>query len=343
MNTSVFQWKTTKHLTSYLMPSCMPAHSFEPIRGKLERFCFTSENLSNTLGDPIEREVLVHIPIGGDGPLPCIIYLAPFTGTGMARANWRAFSETLPQRHERLVREGKMGPAILVMADTFTSLGGNQFIDSQIMGDWGTWLKEDLRKELNERYEISGFGLVGKSSGGYGALVRGMLDNCWDAIACHSGDCGFELLYGGEMASTVTRIQSKGGEDDFLKYVRDCNSLAGDDFHALMMLAMAASYSDGSLPVDSQTCILDEEKWAEWMAWDPLTMIEDHRNLPPTWIDVGDADQYHIQYGLRRLHARMDELGLTHEWEEFPGTHSGIDHRLDLSLPWLYGHIASIS
>ena len=194
----------------------MPAHSFEPIRGNFERFSFSSPNLNNQLGDPIEMEVLVHIPPNSNGPMPCIIYLAPFTGTGFARANWKAFAETLPQRHERLVKEGKMPPSILVMPDTFTSLGGNQFIDSETMGKWGSWLREDLRSELDSRFNISGYGLVGKSSGGYGALVRGMLDDCWDAIACHSGDCGFELLFGIEMATTLTEIMPHGGVEQFL-------------------------------------------------------------------------------------------------------------------------------
>ena len=316
----------------------MPAHSFEPIRGIFERFSFSSPNLNNQLGDPIEREVLVHIPPNSNGPMPCIIYLAPFTGTGFARANWKAFAETLPQRHERLVKEGKMPPSILVMPDTFTSLGGNQFIDSETMGKWGSWLREDLRSELDSRFNISGYGLVGKSSGGYGALVRGMLDDCWDAIACHSGDCGFELLFGIEMATTLTEIMPHGGVEQFLEYVKQTSSLKGDDFHTLMMLAMAATYSDGTLPVD-ENCKFDDEKWAEWKSWDPLTMIEDHQDLPPCWIDVGDSDQYNIQYGLRQLHKRMTELDIEHEWEEFPGTHSGIDHRLDLSLPWIASRI----
>ena len=60
-------------------------------------------------------------------------------------------------------------------------------------------------------------------------------------------------------------------------------------------------------------------------------------------IDVGDSDQYNIHYGLRQLHSRMSELGIEHEWEEFPGTHSGIDHRLDLSLPWIVSKIQSTS
>tara|TARA_Y100000994_G_scaffold84867_1_gene70059 strand:+ start:3545 stop:4507 length:963 start_codon:yes stop_codon:yes gene_type:complete len=320
----------------------MPAHSFEPIRGILERFTFSSSNLENELGDPIEREVMVHIPPNGQGPLPCIIYLAPFTGTGFARANWRAFSETLPQRHERLVRDGLMEPSILVMPDTFTSLGGNQFIDSKIVGNWGEWLSKDLRQAVESRYDVSGFGLVGKSSGGYGALVRGMMDDCWDAVACHSGDCGFEVLFGIEMGSTLTQVGQHGGVEKFLKYVKDTPSLKGDDFHTLMVLAMAATYSDGTLPVN-ENCIFDDDKWAEWKSWDPLNLIEKYQDLPACWIDVGDSDQYNIHYGLRQLHSRMSELGIEHEWEEFPGTHSGIDHRLDLSLPWIASKIQSTS
>ena len=318
----------------------MPAHSFEPMRGKIERFSFSSNNLSNKLGDPIEREVMVHIPPGANGPLPCIIYLAPYTGTGFARANWKAFSETLPQRHERLVREGKMRPSILVMPDTFTSLGGNQFIDSEIMGSWGKWLSEDLRSQISSKYDISGFGLVGKSSGGYGALVRGMKDDCWDAIACHSGDCGFELIFGIEMASTLTHLEKFQGTEGFLDYVRNCDSLSSDDFHCLMIIAMASSFSDGNLPVD-KNCNFIDQKWDDWKSWDPLVMIDTHKSLPPCWIDVGNKDQYNIQYGLRQLHKQMLELGIEHEWEEFQGTHSGIDHRLDLSLPWIASKISN--
>ena len=140
----------------------MPEHNFAPTMGLLERFSFHSELLANSIGDPLTREVLVHIPvqgleaIGQGERLPVMIYLAPFTSSGLARAGWRAFSETLPQRHERLVNNGLMRPTILVMPDCFTSMGGNQFVDSLILGQWSSWLNGPLKQELSQRYSTNG-------------------------------------------------------------------------------------------------------------------------------------------------------------------------------------------
>ena len=155
----------------------MPKHAFAPVLGQFRRWTLDSTLLENRLGDPTEREVLTHVSPEGmallsEGQtLPVLIYLAPFTSSGPARAGWKAFAETLPQRHERLVKSGDMKPAILVMPDTFTTLGGNQFVDSPVLGNWSTWLAEALKPAIEERYATNGkFGLVGKSSGGYGFL-----------------------------------------------------------------------------------------------------------------------------------------------------------------------------
>jgi hypothetical protein len=47
------------------------------------------------------------------------------------------------------------------------------------------------------------------------------------------------------------------------------------------------------------------------------------------------VDQYDLVYGARRLHRRLEALDVPHRYEEFPDTHSGIDYRMDVSLPWL--------
>ena len=62
---------------------------------------------------------------------------------------------------------------------------------------------------------------------------------------------------------------------------------------------------------------------------------ENLRRLELVYMDCGWRDQYHIQYGCRQLSAALTQRDIPHHYEEFDGTHSGIDHRMDLSLPAL--------
>lgn len=335
----------------------MPEHNFSPISGVLERFTIKTDTLQNRLGDPMEREVLVHIPRQGfdamirEEKLPVIVYLAPYTSSGLGRASWKAFSETLPQRFERICSQGGK-PAILVLVDSFTSLGGNQFVDSPIMGNWATWLSNDLQTEISNRYPVDGtWKLIGKSSGGYGALMLPMFyPDKWTDIACHSGDCGFDLMFKPLLAEALTRISKSGSIDEFLNDFKQSKKIAGDDFHTLMIIAMAASYSPSEpsktselgiqLPINSESAEIDDSLWNEWLKFDPLENVEElfhaYTKLNSVYIDVGVWDQYHIQYGLRRLNKMLVDKGIEsntmYQYEEFEGSHSGIESRLDHSL-----------
>ena len=51
-------------------------------------------------------------------------------------------------------------------------------------------------------------GVMGKSSGGYGALVLGLLHpETFGAVACHSGDMCFEYCYRGDVPKALSQIQ----------------------------------------------------------------------------------------------------------------------------------------
>ena len=113
-----------------------------------------------------------------------------------------------------------------------------------------------------------------------------------------------------------------------------------------MTLAMAASYDPGKtpetaiqLPFDLHTCELDMSRWNQWLSHDPLNLLESYAEqlsaLHMLYIDVGSRDQYNIQYGTRAFVKRLENLGVGHHFEEFDGTHSGMDWRLDISLPKL--------
>ena len=48
-----------------------------------------------------------------------------------------------------------------------------------------------------------------------------------------------------------------------------------------------------------------------------------------------------MQYGTRAFTARLEALGIPHRFEEFDDDHTGVDYRMDRSLPFLYEAIAT--
>ena len=52
-------------------------------------------------------------------------------------------------------------------------------------------------------------------------------------------------------------------------------------------------------------------------------------------LDCGERDQFNSLYGPRRFVRRLNELGIARRYEEFPDNHSGVDYRMDESLPFL--------
>jgi hypothetical protein len=65
------------------------------------------------------------------------------------------------------------------------------------------------------------------------------------------------------------------------------------------------------------------------------TQANNLRSLKALYIDCGEKDQFNLLYGARRFVRRLSELGIAHRYEEFPDNHTGVDYRMDESLPFL--------
>ena len=337
----------------------MPVHNFERPKGKTETIAVDSKALrGNLLGDPSVRNVAVYLPEGYDEsgePLPLFVDLVGFTGSGFSHLAWKPFGESVPQRVDRLVAAGRMGPVVAAFPDCFTSLGGNQYVNSLATGMWEDFLVGEMLPALEDRFHVrkgaAGRAVFGKSSGGYGSIVHGMKHaDTWGAVACHSGDMAFDLVYRNDFPKVLDRL-AKFDRDyrKFLDHIESVEKIDGDDFHVLMTLAMAATYDPDPkgykgirLPVDLETCELDEERWAAWLAHDPVRMVhredclDNLRRLQGLYIDCGFKDQYHLHYGARRFTGTLDEAGIEYRYEEFEDDHSSVDYRMDVSLPYLY-------
>lgn len=341
----------------------MPTHRFERPQGRLESFEIESTAIANnTLGDPSRRTVAVYLPEGYDDSqdsYPLLVDIVGFTGSGLAHLSWKPFGENVAQRVDRLVAEGKMGPAIIAFPDCFTTLGGNQYVNSSVMGNWADFLIEEMVPELESRFRVKPGrdhrGLFGKSSGGYGSILHGMLyAEHWGAVACHSGDMAFDWCYRGDFPKTLMHLARNGGSiEAFVSGLAEKTKISNDDMHTLMVLAMATSYDPAPelpygvrLPVDMETCEMDDTLWSRWLTWDPAQLIEREdvqenlRSLRGLFIDCGSKDQYALLYGARTLKRRLEKLGIDHHYEEFPDNHSSIDYRMDVSLPFLYSKLS---
>ncbi len=336
----------------------MPAHNFTRPQGRIVEVEIESKALAkNLLGDPAARVVAVYLPPGyddGDADYPLFVDLVGFTGSGFAHLNWKAFGESVPQRLDRLAAEGKMGPVVAAFPDCFTSLGGNQYVDSRAMGNWEAFLVDEMLPRLEADFRIrpgrEHRAVFGKSSGGYGAIVHGLRRaDAWGAVACHSGDMAFDLCYRPDFPKTLDALADHGGVEGFLAHVEATPKLKDGEMHALMILAMAATYDPDPkapkgirLPVDLETCALDGERWERWLEHDPLRLVHkpvshaNLRSLRGLYVDCGSKDQYHLVYGARAFRDALVAARIPHRYEEFDDDHSNIDYRMDVSLPYLY-------
>ncbi|KAA3639665.1 MAG: enterochelin esterase [Proteobacteria bacterium] len=331
-------------------------HKISHPKGQITSFPVHSALLKgNALGDPHQRTLTVYLPPSYDSSqsYPVMFYLAAYSNSGLGVTGWRNFGESIPERLDRLIGQQKIGPVIMVFPDCFTSLGGNQYLDSAGVGLYASHVHQELIPFVESRLAVKSGAqhraVLGKSSGGFAAIRFAMdFPGFWGAIANHSGDAGFDLLYRRDFPVVADVLAEFNGDiQKFVKRFWRSKKIMGSHIMALMHICLAATYDpqmDGiRLPFDLHTCELDEQAWSHWLKHDPLHCVDDAVKalsaLNGLYMDCGYRDQFYIHYGMRALAQKLEKHKITHIYEEFNGTHSGIDYRLDESLPFLYEKI----
>jgi enterochelin esterase family protein len=324
--------------------------------GRVEMVRFESEVLKgNAPGDPHQRTVPVYLPPSyaqqPERRYPVVFVLAGFTGRGRMLLNDNLWNPPLDARMDALVAGG-CGEMILVMPDCATRYGGSQYLDSTATGRYETHLIAELVPFVDRTFRTLAArehrGVLGKSSGGYGALVQGMRHpEVFGAVACHSGDMYFEYCYRGDVPKFCAQVQNAGGLAKWFAEFEAARQKKQEDMVALNILGMAAAYSPNpatppfgiDLPCDLETGAFREDIWERWVAHDPVQLLERHaealRAMKLLYLDCGIRDEWHLHLGLRLLVRRLGALGIRHEVEEFDDGHMNVQYRYELSLPKL--------
>jgi S-formylglutathione hydrolase FrmB len=325
------------------------------LRGRLDEHVLESGALrGNALGDPHVRPLWVYAPPGaGDAPLPSLYLIQGHTGQLDMWRNRSAFRPNVLELVDALFADEGCPPALVVFVDAWTSYGGSQFLDSPGVGNYHTYLCDEVVPFVDERYAtLAGAahrGITGKSSGGYGAMVTPMLrPDLFGGLASHAGDALFELCYLPDFrdAARALRDTYDGSFDAFWKDFRSRPAFTkGSDFPLLNTYAMAACYSandDGTvdLPFDPATGQLRDDVWERWLAWDPVRMVDRYadalRGLRAVYLDSGKRDQFYLDLGADAFRRALEAVGVTDVFFElFDGTHSSIEYRYPIALRYL--------
>ena len=334
------------------------------LAGRLDEHLIASQLLrANPLGDPYERPLWVYVPPGYDDEpgrrFPSIYVLQGYTGHVAMWRNRTAYRQPFPETADQVFARQEAPPAIVVYVDAWTAYGGSQFVDSPGTGRYHSYLCDEIVAWVDARYRTLASrdhrGVMGKSSGGFGAMITPMLrPDLFGGLATHAGDALYELCYVPEFAKAVRFLREYEG--DILRWWEDFRSRVAfskeEDDVLLMLLGVTACFSarqDGTpeLPFDPRTGVLRDEVWQRWLDWDPTRMVPRYvnamRSLRAIWIDAGTKDEWFLDIGAQAFRQALAEAGVADEvvhFGLFDAKHGGIDYRYPLSLAWLTNRLA---
>ena len=322
------------------------------MQGRLVRISHSSACLrGNPLGDPHERDLYIYLPPQYDGTrrFPVVMMLAGFGSTHHSIAAWSPWKPNTVELFDRLVTEGACKPALLVLPDCFNRWGGSQFLDSEGTGRYQTYLADEILPFVDAEFQTvpqrEARAVVGRSSGGFGALRLGMdRPDVVSVLGSHAGDAAFDVSMRPMLTSAAIAFDLAGGLRAFAEEVPVAGPQNASQFDAVFVLAAAGAYSPSpavfpfaDLPVNPSTGELRDSVWARWLEQDPLRRIEGSsaalQAMSLIYVDAGNRDEHGLHFAARMLTNALSERELPVRYEEYEGGHRGTSWRYEVSLP----------
>ena len=316
-----------------------------------------SDCLAGNLPDfPSTRSVMVYLPPGYDEDVerhyPTVYVLH---GIGGSNAEFTCGLDPAVDLRVCLDREigaGRIPPFLYVVPHSGVWVGGCFYTDSEVAGDWESFLVEEVLGLVEDEYRAlersESRGLLGHSMGGYGVLQLGRKypDTFGAVYAMSPAVLSFTEDLTPENPSWRRALTFRSWEQ-----VR-----RNPDFYSYAFLCMVLSFSPNSdrapLCVDwpyrlnGDEIELVPDVMERWHSFMPCEMEpqerEGFRRLRALRIDVGQQEQFpHILSGSRRLAAQLQEADIPYELMEYEGDHNNrIWERIQVeAVPFFARHL----
>jgi len=287
--------------------------------GSVERITVHGAALEGNLeGNDPNRVVSVYLPpsyaTDSQRRFPAVYFLHGFGMTADGMTDFLSLQAAADAAIANGVRE-----MIIVIPDAFTKYSGSMYSSSPTIGDWESFVAEDLVDYIDAHYRTIpdrlSRGLSGHSMGGYGTMRIGMKrPEAFGALYAMSSCCLMNQPPSRDRIETQTA--ERGDEPSEVAFANVMSALAA---------AWAPNpnrppryfdwpYEDGEeLPLVA----------AKWTTNSPLVMVDQYvpnlERYEAIFLDVGDADG--LSADNKRLDAALSRLGVEHGFELYEGDH----------------------
>ena len=291
---------------------------------------------NNPLGDPAIRKIIT-IENKVNNKTPVLIGLPGFFGSGNSflNKNYTSFDFI-----DLIIRLQDKFSFIIVLPDTMTKFGGNQFVDSTAIGNYKTYITKDLTKYIKTKYGRRDTYLFGKSSGGFGSISLVMHHpEIYSGFIDVSGDSYFSYCYMPDFAVAFMEIRESGLKK-FIEEYRKSFTHTQNQLTAYNVIAMAASYSpqgtEIELPFSMETGELISDVWDRWMKFDPVNRLVneiDQLKGKKIILQTGNRDEFRINIGMGIIHNALEKGGVMHTFKEYSAGHFNTNYFYIDSFP----------
>ncbi|MEP7307251.1 MAG: alpha/beta hydrolase-fold protein [Acidobacteriota bacterium] len=323
-------------LAALVVQAAPAAQQPVPAKGTLERLTVHGRALEGNLeGDSPDRPVVVYLPpsyvTDTSRRYPVLYFLHGYTATAEAYVK----SLAIPDAIDRAVAAGA-GEMIVVIPDAFSKYGGSMFSNSPTIGDWETFIAQDLTTFIDRRYRTiasrEGRGLAGHSMGGYGTMRIGMKQpSAFAALYAMSSCClmndpgarGAGPGPRGDAAARGTGGGAGAGRGDG----RGAGAARGGGM-ANALSAQAAAWAPNTktapfFDLPTKDGEIQPLIAAKWIANSPLVMVDQYvpalKSMRAIALDVGNQDPF---VGTNtQLAASIKRLDVAHTFEVYDGDH----------------------
>jgi S-formylglutathione hydrolase FrmB len=314
--------------------------SAEP--GTIERIKVHGASLEGNLeGDPADRDVLVYLPPSyASAPERRYPVVYALHGYDMTAESFAAMLGA-PASIDRAVAAGE-DETIVVLPDANTLHGGSFYSSSPTIGDWESFIAQDLVASIDARYrtipEQRARGLLGHSMGGYGALRiamkrPGVFDSVYAMSPCCLRARGADPRVEAAIEEGMTVEQATAGPRDlrnsFAAHAAWTPNPANPPFYIDVPTTSGSPQPAvlGQLAANALNIVLPQYVGA-LMSYDAVAL------------DIGEQDdllpENQVADGL------LTRFGVAHSFETYDGDHtSRIGQRFEtVAIPFFLEHLA---